>query len=194
MPGQTLRQTRMTADEMLCASGAHMSCALVVEPTPADLSVMTSVLSALGYHVVPTETFEAAKRLLATKRPDLLITSVRLGEYNGLHLILRGKAEVPGLGAIVTSHVFDQVLATEAETMQATFVVLPSSSGDLAAAVTRTMARRDASTDPIRPPFERRQQERRMRPLGSFEGPNRRSSEDRRRPIRIADGAHLLGG
>jgi DNA-binding response OmpR family regulator len=50
-----------------------------------------------GYRIAVAKTFEAAKGLLASG-PDLLITELKLGEYNGLQLALRGRpAGIPTL-------------------------------------------------------------------------------------------------
>jgi len=60
---------------------------LVVAPTVAVADALISQLG--GHHTVTLVTsFEAAKAQLA-KRPHLLITELKLGEYNGLQLALR---------------------------------------------------------------------------------------------------------
>ena len=45
------------------------------------------MLSNEGYHVVTTTTFEDASAGLALTKPDAIIADIRLGAYNGLHLI-----------------------------------------------------------------------------------------------------------
>jgi DNA-binding response OmpR family regulator len=66
--------------------------------------------------------FEDAKRRLAVQVPDLLITALRLGPYNGLHLVVRGRTDNPGMAAIVVANVDDPVLRRDAEELGATFV------------------------------------------------------------------------
>jgi DNA-binding NtrC family response regulator len=51
-----------------------------------------------GYHLTVTSTFQVAKTFLANG-PDLLVTELKLGDYNGLHLALRAAAL--GIPAIV---------------------------------------------------------------------------------------------
>ena len=53
-----------------------------------------------GYHLTVTSTFQVAKTFLAGA-PDLLITELKLGDYNGLHLALRAAAH--GIPAIVVA-------------------------------------------------------------------------------------------
>ena len=46
--------------------------------------------------------------------PDLLITDVRLGVYNGLQLLMRGRMVNPRLQAIVITGYADQIVRREA--------------------------------------------------------------------------------
>src|SRR5688572_2711722 len=107
------------------APGPHefAASALVVEPGLRNLLFILSTLSELGLDVAVAETFRDAKSLMATMRPVLLLTSVKLHEFNGLHLVMRGRASWPGLPSIVTMCVDDAVLRREAEELGATFMV-----------------------------------------------------------------------
>lgn len=132
--------------------------ALIVEPVLADAMFSVDAVTSLGFHVTVADNFhEALERLRIP--PALLIADIRLGEYNGLHLVLRGKAVKRDLAAIVTSGVADSVLQSEAEQLGATFVLKPASTEEFLAAICRTLLR--TSSEPIRPPFERRQADRR---------------------------------
>jgi len=71
--------------------------ALVVEPVLTSLLAILSTLASLGFDVLVAESFKDAKRALLAARPSLLVTDIRLHEYNGLHLVLRGQAAWPGL-------------------------------------------------------------------------------------------------
>lgn len=77
----------------------------------------------LGYTFAVADDFHEAKRVLGTHPPDLLITHVRLGAYNGLQLVLRGRVTAPHMAAIVVSDGADPVLEREAEAMDATLVL-----------------------------------------------------------------------
>lgn len=135
--------------------------ALIAEPVLSDALFLIATVSALGFHVTVTDTFHAALERLRIP-PDLLLADIRLGEYNGLHLVLRAKSAKNDLAAVVTSAVEDPVLRADAEELGATFVVKPTTAEELRAAISRTWLRRgQPSASPIRPPFERRQDERR---------------------------------
>ena len=155
-----------------------VASALVVDPRLNEALSTVALLTNQGFEVTVAETFAKAKDRLNTRPPTLLLTEVRLGEYNGLHLVLRGKAQRPSMAALVLSSVPDPVLRTEAEAMGATFLVKPIADRELLAAVTRTLFQRDRSEGPVRAPFERRATERRAAIV--VIGPERRSGERRR--------------
>jgi PleD family two-component response regulator len=155
---------------------------LVVEPALDELVRTVAALSDAGFHVTAAERFAQAKHLLNPRSPSVLLTSLRLGCYNGLHLVVRGKALQSQLAAIVTSFEADAVLQSDAEALGATFVLKPITTDQLIASILKTYFRRRDDDAPIRPPFERRVGERRApRPLESL-SIDRRGS-DRRRPL-----------
>jgi len=150
---------------------------LVVEPALDELLIVTSMLSSAGFHVTAAASFAQARALLGGARPfALLYTALRLGMFNGLHLVVRGQCVQPAMAAIVTASAEDAMLQAEAEGLGATFVVKPTTTRESIAAILQTVFRTDAAAGPIRPPFERRHGERReaMQPV----------SEDRRRSDR----------
>jgi DNA-binding NtrC family response regulator len=88
-----------------------------------DRPVIASAVRRLGLTLAVAEDFHEAKRVLAAQPPDLLITHVRLGAYNGLQLVLRGKATHPAMAAIVVSDEPDPVLERDVAEMDATLVI-----------------------------------------------------------------------
>jgi DNA-binding NtrC family response regulator len=95
-------------------------------------------LSAAGFRVLTSANFEEGRELLdAEVPPALLIVSVRLGPYNGLHLVIRGKLDHPGMALIVTSEDFDAGLEEDAARYGA--IHLPSSA-DRETLVARALA------------------------------------------------------
>ena len=76
---------------------------------------IAGVLMQLGFTVTVVGDFAAAKQTVTTDPPDLLITDVRLGAYNGLHLVVAGKAVFSGLAAIVIGGIEDAALRGEAQ-------------------------------------------------------------------------------
>jgi two-component system response regulator GlrR len=83
------------------------------------------VLRSAGHLVTRAFGFEEAKRCLAFATPDLLMTDVRLGAYNGLHLVMRAHLQHPGMPAIVLDTDHDPVLEREANGAGATYVSKP---------------------------------------------------------------------
>ena len=91
---------------------------LIVSPSPALAENLIKWVVPAGYRPSVATTFEAANRQLRTN-PQIVITQVRLHEYNGLHLALR--AREAGIPAVVVGDA-DAVLERDAEQLGATFV------------------------------------------------------------------------
>ena len=60
---------------------------LVIEDNPAYLAACVAVLTEDGHAVIACGSFEEGQHWLAQDVFDALIADVRLGPYNGLHLI-----------------------------------------------------------------------------------------------------------
>jgi DNA-binding response OmpR family regulator len=60
---------------------------LMVDDDGAYLSACATILRTDGHDVVTCSDFHEGRRRLAQDRFDALITDVRLGAFNGLHLI-----------------------------------------------------------------------------------------------------------
>ncbi len=158
--------------------------ALVVDPNEADKALISSTLASAGFIVTSTDNFPEAKSLLITHPPLVLVTEIRLGDYNGLQLVLRAQSVRSMMTVVVASSWSDPVLHREAERAGATVVLKPLMAGEFLAAVYRTAMRRpdpSGAVEPIRTPFERRQRERRRAPASSRDAERRHS--DRRRDI-----------
>ena len=74
---------------------------LLVDPDSLAAAASEQALIQMGYRVVPVSTFEEATRQMSLDYPDLLVTKVRLGSFNGLHLLLRCRAEHPDVPVII---------------------------------------------------------------------------------------------
>jgi len=119
---------------------------LVVDVDAQELQSTVLLLRAGGYRVTTAANFEEAKRQLASETPDLLITGLRLGPYNGLHLILRSRVDHPEMAAIVTTRFPDPVLQEEAHRQRANFVVTPLPANAFLETVTRSLQELTAPT------------------------------------------------
>lgn len=98
---------------------------LVVDADPEALNATASMLAGAGYLVTVTTSFEAAKQRLMLAPPDLLIADVRLGSYNGLHLVHRARVGHPEMPAIITDIKPDPTLKEEAARAKAAYLLKP---------------------------------------------------------------------
>ncbi len=89
------------------------------------LELMTEWLTRAGHDVVAFNDFEAARTYLMTHKPDVLITDVRLGAYNGVQLAMLANRDVPGTVAIVLTGFDDPVIRREATMAGAHYFVKP---------------------------------------------------------------------
>jgi DNA-binding response OmpR family regulator len=115
---------------------------MIVNQHPLVLARLVGPLRDAGYDAFGATTFEAARDRLADRPPNLLIAAVRLGLFNGLHLIVRARLDHPEMAAIVTAHAKDPVLEAEASSYGAACVVAPETSAELLALVSQTFASR----------------------------------------------------
>jgi len=97
---------------------------LVVTPTPSVARSVIHCLSAARYRAIVRADFLAARSEIDEHAPDLLVTEVRLGAFNGLHLAIRAR----GRGAHTQTIVIgapDSVLEAEASRQEIAYLTLP---------------------------------------------------------------------
>jgi DNA-binding response OmpR family regulator len=116
-----------------------MSSTILVVSPDAGLTPTLQLLTCSGYQATGAATFEDATRLLATMTPDLLIADERLGAFNGLHLVLRGRAGHPDMRAIVTTSVKDDCFEREALRLNAQCFVKPRDPADWLLPISRVL-------------------------------------------------------
>jgi DNA-binding response OmpR family regulator len=113
---------------------------LAVNANQAELSATKDILESSGYLVVCASDYGEAKQRLALSPPDLLITAVKLGAYNGLQLVIRASAN-PKMPAIVIGESGDTALKNEAEKLRAVYVPQPVERDSLIALVEQLLVR-----------------------------------------------------
>jgi DNA-binding NtrC family response regulator len=91
---------------------------LIVADTPALTEDLFGWLVPEGYQAIVATTFASAMSHLRA-HPQLVISQLRLGAYNGLHVALRARGQ--GIPAVVIGH-SDTVLEREARQLGATYV------------------------------------------------------------------------
>jgi DNA-binding response OmpR family regulator len=74
---------------------------LVVDDNPATVASIVTALTSAGYDATGALSFRDGVRALADATPAILIVGLHLGVYNGLHLLMRGRADHPSLLAIM---------------------------------------------------------------------------------------------
>lgn len=112
---------------------------LLVTACVSRAQELVSAIHRTGHRVLVVSTFEAAKQQLAGT-PHLLVTDLKLGAYNGLHLALRAAAiDIP---AIVIA---DPSFETEVEQMGATWLSSDADADELQAMAIRLLQGAGAS-------------------------------------------------
>jgi DNA-binding response OmpR family regulator len=88
-------------------------------PTRAGLA---ELLKGAGYRTIMAASFEEGVSVLRAAPPDLLITDVRLGSFNGLQLMISSPRPVP---TIVITGFADPVLESDARRRGAEYLLKP---------------------------------------------------------------------
>ncbi len=108
---------------------------LIVSPNIDSRNLMERWLRRAGFETECVSTFEAARPRLTATSPDVLVSAVQLGEFNGLHLAIVGRDRRPTLVAIVVGQP-DTVLAREAAQHGATYLNEPATEEGLLSRLT----------------------------------------------------------
>ena len=103
---------------------------LIIDDDQEYLNFCTIILTENGHDVVPCNHFVEGRRRLAREHFDALIADVRLGDYNGLHLITLA---APSMTKIAMSSVLDIVICRDAERAGARFVLKPTDCDSMSA-------------------------------------------------------------
>jgi DNA-binding response OmpR family regulator len=111
---------------------------LLVDDDRALLRLTELWLTATGYDVVACDSFDDARQELAVSPPDILVTDVRLGAFNGLHLAILANDRRPDGIAVVMSAYDDPMLRKEAAMCRARYLVKPFTREGLLTAVIQT--------------------------------------------------------
>jgi two-component system response regulator CpxR len=83
---------------------------LLIDDDRPLLKALARFLADQGYEVVACDTFESGKQALLERRPDILVTDIRLGAFNGLQLAMLGRDVRPDARIVVFSGYDDPVL------------------------------------------------------------------------------------
>jgi DNA-binding response OmpR family regulator len=97
---------------------------LVVEPSLDQWNRLLGWLTGAGHDLVRVSDFPSAKPELDERPPDLLITELKLGAFNGLHLAIRARMSGAGTRSIVLGEP-DAVLQAEAQREGVRYITHP---------------------------------------------------------------------
>ncbi len=104
---------------------------LVVNEDATWVADVIAQLQGAGYNALGAYTFARAVQMLDSARPAFLVTTLQLGAFNGLHLLLRGRSDDPRLKAIVIGPP-DPLLERDAHALGATrYLVRPTAPRDV---------------------------------------------------------------
>jgi ActR/RegA family two-component response regulator len=74
---------------------------LIVDEEPHAVSALAAAFAGSGYAAIAAHSFAEAVRILTTTSPMAVITNVRLGAFNGLHLLVRARNQHPQMKVVV---------------------------------------------------------------------------------------------
>lgn len=97
---------------------------LIVDDEVSTRLGLSELLRMAGYRTYDASTFEEGLEALRDHAPDLLIADIRLGSFNGLHLLILAPNHVQ---VIITTGFDDPILEREARKYGAEYVLKPLS-------------------------------------------------------------------
>jgi two-component system, response regulator RegA len=126
--------------------------ALVVDSDFGSVYSLAHMLREGGFDVFQATSFEEGKFLWSTESPDVLVVDIRLGQFNGLQLLMRARSDRPDLQAVITSAFPDAVLEAETRRFGGIFMVKPVDPRHVLDAV-QGLASSAKVPSPVTPPF-----------------------------------------
>jgi DNA-binding NtrC family response regulator len=121
----------------LSSEPTHKSRVLMVDDDQEYLGFCAIILRDDGHDVTACSNFSEGRRLLAADHFDALIADVRLGDYNGLHLIALA---APSMIKIAFSAFVDPVIRRDAEQAGALFLLKPADCASISALLTDNLS------------------------------------------------------
>ena len=113
---------------------------LVVTTSTATSYAVVNFLKTQGYEVTSACGYKAAVAALNDHAPDLLVSDLRLGAFNALHLAIRHRLDHPGMETIVLDCAHDTDLEREAKRQGALYLVDPIDASELLKEISARLA------------------------------------------------------
>ena len=92
---------------------------------------VVGLLKSQGYEVTSASGFQAAVQALSVHAPDFIVSDLRLGAFNALHLAIRHRHDHPRMQTIVLDCTHDAVIEREAIRQGALYLVEPIDASEL---------------------------------------------------------------
>jgi DNA-binding NtrC family response regulator len=124
--------------------GAGRCAILVVLSQPEPLEQIVTLLRADGVDACGVRTFEGGRDQLNRQEWNVVLTEVRLGAYNGLHLAARARTAQPDATVIITGDGCDPAVEAEASLLKARYIAT-AAPDQLCVAVLTACGRLDAA-------------------------------------------------
>jgi DNA-binding NtrC family response regulator len=156
------------------------SSVLAVHTDGRRLINLARMLEAAGYRVVAAQNFPEARAALGL-RPHAVVTALQLGDFNGLHLVINGRALDPALVGVVIDACYDAGREADASSLDTAYLVDPVRPGPALALLSALISASNEgkSVRPVPHYYrERRVIERRRRDVVGFV-PDRRHRDRR---------------
>jgi two-component system response regulator RegA len=112
-----------------------MKRALVVDDDPRVLALIKRWLASAGFDTLTSTDFEDARIQLHLCEPAILVSDVRLGQFNGLHLGILARQARPDVRLVFISGWDDPVLRRDAAELGAMYLQKPVQVAELLSAV-----------------------------------------------------------
>jgi CheY-like chemotaxis protein len=114
---------------------------LALDDDENTLSGIVELLRDSGYVVTGSETYDAAKRLLAIGSYDLFVTDVRLRGFNGINLVRQSAVDHPDMALVIITGYDEPMIELEAARYGALFVRKPFKPDDFLSACATCLSR-----------------------------------------------------
>ena len=101
----------------------NVSPSVLLVDVGTTASAAIDALRALRFKVTTAGSFEQALDRVLLEPPDAIVTELRLGAFNGLHLIMRLRGRCPDVVAVVYTAFPDPVLERQAHQMGANYLI-----------------------------------------------------------------------
>ncbi len=126
--------TNVTAQEVGMSEKSSPDVVVVSVDWAMSIQV-EQALRGIGCSFATIASFEAARAWIRTGGTSIVVSDVRLGDFNGLHLAWLRHALDPASPCIITHNVFDPVLDAEARRAGASYLVMPTEESRLTSTI-----------------------------------------------------------